>query len=75
VEQGRWSSTLLFDTIDSIAIKLGVNELPLWWRAAWFLHVEGFHEAKLSVERIKKDSKYVNAIVDLAKKVLQGKNM
>jgi len=75
VEQGRWSSTLLFDTIDSIAIKLGVNELPLWWRAAWFLHVEGFHEAKLNVERIKKDSKYVNAIVDLAKKVLQGKNM
>jgi hypothetical protein len=75
VEQDRWSSTLLFDAIDAVAIKLDVSELPLWWRAAWVLHVEGFHEARLSGERVKKDSRYIEAIVDLAKKVLREKNV
>jgi hypothetical protein len=73
VEQGRWSSTLLFDTIDTVAIKLKIKELPLWWRAAWVLHVEGFHEARLSGDRIKKDYKYIEAIVEIAKKVLHEK--
>jgi hypothetical protein len=73
VEQGRWSSTLLFDTIDTVAIKLNIKELPLWWRAAWVLHVEGFHEARLSGDRIKKDYKYIEAIVEIAKKVLHEK--
>jgi hypothetical protein len=73
VEQGRWSSTLLFDTIDTVAIKLNIKELPLWWRAAWVLHVEGFHEARLSGDRIKKDYKYIEAIVEITKKVLHEK--
>jgi hypothetical protein len=73
IEQGRWSSILLFDAIDTVAIKLNIKELPLWWRAAWVLHVEGFHEARLSRDRIKKDYKYIEAIVDLTKKVLQEK--
>jgi hypothetical protein len=73
VEQGRWSSTLLFDAIDDIAIKLNIKELPLWWRAAWVLHVEGFHEARLSGDRIKKDCKYIEEIVEVAKKVLHEK--
>jgi hypothetical protein len=67
LEQGRWTSTLLFNATDTIAMKLGINELPLWWRATWVLHVEGFHEAKLNSERVKKDSKYIEAIVNLAK--------
>jgi hypothetical protein len=67
LEQGRWTSTLLFNATDNIAMKLGINELPLWWRAAWVLRVEGFHEAKLNSERVKKDSKYIEAIVNLAK--------
>jgi hypothetical protein len=70
VEQGRWSSTLLFDAIDDIAIKLNIKELPLWWRATWVLHVEGFHEARLSGTRVKKDYKYIEEIVEVAKKVL-----
>jgi len=69
-ERGRWSSQLLFDAADSAAAKLGAAELPLWWRAAWVLHVEGFHEARLSGERVKKDSRYVEALVDLARKTL-----
>ena len=73
VEQNRWSSTLLFDAIDTVAIKLNIKELPLWWKAAWVLHVEGFHEARLSGDRIKKDYKYIEAIVEIAKKVLHEK--
>ena len=73
VEQGRWSSTLLFDAIDDIAIKLNIKELPLWWRAAWVLHVAGFHEARLGGERVKKDYKYIEEIVEVAKKVLHEK--
>jgi hypothetical protein len=73
VEQGKWSSTLLFDAIDTVAIKLNIKELPLWWRAVWVLHVEGFHEARLSGDRIKKDYKYIEAIVEIAKKVLHEK--
>jgi hypothetical protein len=64
---------LLFDAVDTVAIKLNIKELPLLCRAAWVLHVEGFHEARLSRDRIKKDYKYIEAIVDLTKKVLQEK--
>jgi len=71
-ERGRWSSQLLLDAADSAAAKLGAAELPLWWRAAWVLHVEGFHEARLSGERVKKDSRYVEALVDLARRTLLG---
>jgi hypothetical protein len=69
-ERGRRLSQLLFDAADSAAAKLGAAELPLWWRAAWVLHVEGFREARLSGERVKKDSKYVEALVDLARRTL-----
>ena len=69
-ERGRWSSQLLFDAADSAAVKLGAAELPLWWRAAWVLHAEGFQEARLSGERVKKDSRYVEALVDLAWRTL-----
>ena len=69
-ERGQWSSQLLFDAADSAAAKLGAAEPPLWWRAAWVLHVEGFHEARLSGERVKKDSRYVEALVDFAWRTL-----
>ena len=69
-DQGRWTAALLFDAVDSISAKLGVGELPLWWRAAWVLHVEGFHEARLGAERVRRDLKYVKAMVGLARKVV-----
>ena len=70
-DQGRWTAALLFDAVDSISAKLGVGELPLWWRAAWVLHVEGFHEARLGAERVRRDLKYVEAMVGLARKALR----
>ena len=32
--------------------------------------MEGFHEARLSGERVKKDSRYVETLVDLARRTL-----
>jgi PaREP1/PaREP8 domain containing family protein len=42
---GRW--TLLFNAVNVIADRLGRGEVRYWWKSAWFLHVEGFHEARL----------------------------
>ncbi|WP_069806510.1 PaREP1 family protein [Vulcanisaeta thermophila] len=66
LRQGRWTATLLFTAVTSISDKLSKPELRLWWRVAWFLHVEGFHEARLPIDEVRRDSQYVRAIVDLA---------
>ncbi len=66
LEQGRWTAALLFSAVDSLGEKLGSEELRLWWKAAWFLHVEGFHEARLSPRQVARDLKHVEALVGLA---------
>ncbi len=52
--QWRWAATLLFDAVDSISSRLNNREIRLWWRAAWFLHVEGFHEARLRPRQVRR---------------------
>ena len=69
--QGRWTATLLFDAVDSISEKLGNKDVRLWWRAAWFLHVEGFHEARLKPRQVREDVEYVEDIVKLARDVIK----
>jgi len=44
-EAGRWSAALLFSTMEKLAEK--TQREVRWWRTAWVLHVEGFHEARL----------------------------
>ena len=66
LEQGRWATALLFKAVDSISDKLGKEEVRLWWKAAWFLRVEGFHETRLEPSQIKRDLRYVETIVKLA---------
>ncbi|GAB6947656.1 PaREP1 family protein [Vulcanisaeta sp. JCM 16161] len=70
--QGRWTATLLFDAVDSISEKLNNREVRLWWRAAWFLHVEGFHEARLKSRQVREDVEYIEDIVRLASGVVKG---
>ncbi|WP_054854454.1 PaREP1 family protein [Vulcanisaeta distributa] len=67
-EQGRWTAALLFRAVDSISDRLGREEVRLWWGGrAWFLHVEGFHEARLGQNQVGgRDLKYVEALVRLA---------
>ncbi|MGC9136423.1 PaREP1 family protein [Caldivirga sp.] len=69
--QGRWTTVLLFDAVDSISMKLNLKEVRLWWGRAWFLHVEGFHEARLKPRHIKEDVEYVKRIINLAKDIIR----
>lgn len=71
LEKGRWTVSLLNDTVYTISEKLGVKELIDWWDAAWFLHVEGFHEARLRSVDVAKRLGHVEALVNLAKRVVQ----
>jgi hypothetical protein len=39
------------------------SQVANWWHAACFLHVEGFHEARLSVEEVKFRVKFIEELV------------
>jgi hypothetical protein len=71
LEKGRWTVSLLNDAVYTISEKLGVKELIDWWDAAWFLHVEGLHEARLRSLDVAKRLGHVEALVNLAKRVVQ----
>nr|WP_245522584.1 PaREP1 family protein [Vulcanisaeta distributa] len=73
-EQGRWTAALLFSAVDSISDRLGREEVRLWWRVARFLHVEGFHEARLKPSQVMRDLKHVEALVKLAQEHAQGRH-
>jgi hypothetical protein len=71
IESGGWWSKLLEKAAQGVAKALGVKEFILWWDTAFKLHVEGFHEARLSSEDVKERYEYIEAMVNLAKKILQ----
>lgn len=48
------------------------GEFKLWWKSAWFLRAEGFHEARLSAEQVKDDVEYVEKIVEAASRRSSG---
>lgn len=51
-ERGRWTVTLLERAVESLTSKLGVD-VRIGWDAANYLHVWGFHEAKIEIEGVK----------------------
>ncbi|MHC1628375.1 MAG: PaREP1 family protein [Candidatus Nezhaarchaeales archaeon] len=68
-KRNRWTLQLL----DAAAKKLGekVNErIYDDWDHAYFIHVEGFHEARLKPEQVKSRLKYVKELLDLARRHL-----
>jgi hypothetical protein len=67
--EGGWWTKLLNRAAEAAAEKLGTEELALRWKAAYHLHVEGFHEARLESEDVKRNLKYVKAIVHTAEKL------
>mgnify|MGYP001770642573 FL=1 len=71
-DQGRWTTTLLFDAVESVSSRLNNRDVRLWWGRAWFLHVEGFHEARLKPTHIKEDVEYIEDIVKLARGVVKA---
>ena len=66
-EQGRWTAQLLFEAVDAASERLG-REVRWWWRTAWVLHVEGFHEARLRPTG--RDVEDVASLVELAEKLV-----
>ena len=68
LEMGRWTATLLFNAASSIADRLSLKEVRLWWRVAWTPHVEGLHEARLGSGEVARDVEYIQSLVELAKK-------
>jgi hypothetical protein len=67
--EGGWWTKPLNRAAEEAAEKLGTEELALWWKAAYHLHVEGLHEARLDSEDVKRNLKYVKAIVHTAEKL------
>jgi hypothetical protein len=67
-ENGRWLASLLREAVRRMETRLG-EDVSKGWYAAWFLHVEGFHERRLSKEdiawglkHIKKLVKFINSV-------------
>jgi hypothetical protein len=72
LERGRWTLSLLDDAVYAISERLGVKELIDWWDSAYRLHVDGFHEARLRSIDVAKRFGHVEALVDLAKRVVKS---
>ncbi len=61
---GRWLASLLKEAVRRIEDRLG-EDVGRGWYAAWFLHVEGFHERRLSKEDIAWGLKHVKKLIKL----------
>ena len=72
--EGGWRTKPLNRAAEAAAEKLGLEELALWWKAAYYLHVEGSREARLDSEDVKRNAKYVEALVKTAAEVLKGRS-
>ncbi|MEM0276942.1 PaREP1 family protein [Pyrobaculum sp.] len=62
--EGRWRAATFFSAIRKLEKKFGI-EFRLAAREAWFLHVEGFHEGRLSLEEVKESLTYVRRGINL----------
>jgi len=63
---GRWTATLLHDAVERLSETLDPR-IRDEWTQAWFLHVEGFHEARLTMELVKPRVRYVEELLAQAK--------
>ena len=72
-KEGVWWTRLLNRASEDAAEKIGIEELALWWKVAYYLHVEGFHEARLNSEDVKRNYRYIEALVTTAEKILKAK--
>ena len=72
-KEGGWWTKLLNRAAEAVAERLGPEEFALWWKAAYYLRAEGFHEARLSTEDVKRNYRYAEALVTTAEKLLKGR--
>jgi len=70
-EKGRWTLKLLDSAARRLAKEIN-SEILHAWDHAYFLHVEGFHEARLSLDQVEARAKYVEELLRIAKEVVHG---
>ena len=71
-QRGRWTLRLLDNAAARLAEKTGRREIHDDWLHAYFLHVEGFHEARLGVEQVGRRSRYIEELLEIARRVAAG---
>jgi len=70
--RGRWTLRLLDGAAGMLSERVD-RRIYDDWDHAYFLHVEGFHEARLDTERVRMRAKYVEELLEIARRVL-GRN-
>jgi hypothetical protein len=63
-EKGRWTVTLLEKAVRKLSDKISID-VQIGWDAANYLHVFGFHEAKLEVENVKARLPLIKRLIEL----------
>jgi len=63
-EKGKWTITLLEKAVRKLSDKISID-VQIGWDAANYLHVFGFHEAKLEVENVKARIPLIKRLVEL----------
>ncbi len=65
LSKGRWTVSLL----DKAAIKLG-DDVARAWDAAYFLHVNGFHEVRIEIDEVKSRLPVIQSLINVVKEEL-----
>jgi len=63
-EKGKWTVTLLERAVRKLSNKISIN-VQIGWDAVNYLHVWGFHEAKLEVENVEARIPLIKRLVEL----------
>ena len=67
VKEGRWTAYNLGKAVNELSLKLG-HWVADGWSSAYFLHIWGFHEAKLQVGDL---TAYVDRVTEMYEKALK----
>ncbi len=70
-ERGRWTVTDL-EKVARIGAKVFGEEIYVGWDRASYLHVWGFHEAKLDSEAVRVRAPYIEKMIELVKQRICG---
>ena len=71
-EEGGWWTKLLNKAAERLSARLGEKRILDAWTHAYFLHVEGFHEARLDTESVKLRATHIEWLLSYAESVVKS---
>ena len=71
VELNRWRASLLDEAAVTISERLNEPRVSDAWAHAYHLHVEGFHEARLSIKVVKAKLSVIEWLLEYTKRVFE----